>query len=187
MAEINTNPWVWIFIVLFIICIFVGFFTLILGFGFSLFGKEVIGSRFIKFGAECSAVGFLSILVTAADVLLGILVVYWILWWKIRKPKTSLCPHCGTQITAEKRGNLFKFFGFRRPISCQSCGDTLVLSNWPWRIMMVSLFLFLVLLCLKLFKVDFGYMQNFIFYASILLLLIGHFLLKLEDITSKAL
>jgi hypothetical protein len=186
MAEINTSPWMWIFIVSFVICIFVGFFTLILGFGFSLLGKDVIGSRFIKFGAGCSAVAFLSVLVAKADVFIGILVIYWILWLKFRKGRTNLCPSCGAKIATEQKLKFSNLFGFRRSISCLSCGDNMILSKWPWRIMGIGSLLFLGLLLLKLFKVDFGYMQNFIFYVPLLLLLIGHFFLKLEDMTSKA-
>ena len=185
MAEINTSPWMWIFVALFIVCILVGFFTLVLGFGYSLLGKETIGSRFIKFGAKCNAIGFLSILVAMFNVFLGILVVYWILWHKLRRNKTNLCPCCGTQLVTEQKFKLIKMFGFRRPISCPSCGDNITLSKWPWRSMIVSLFVFSFLVLLKLFKADFGHVWDFIFYVPITLLLIGHFFLKLEDVTSK--
>jgi hypothetical protein len=186
MSAINESPWMVTFVALFVVCIFVGFFTLVLGFVFSLSGKEEKGSRFIKFGAECSAIAFLSILVALVDIFLGVLIVYWIIWIKFRKFKINLCPHCGTQITTQQRSKLLKMFGLRVPISCQSCGDNIVLSKWPWRIMIMGLLLFPALLCLSFFKIDFGLLQHQIFYIPLLLILIGHFALKLEVINSTS-
>lgn len=154
---------------------------MLLGFIFSACRDKEIGERLIKFGANCVAIGFSLILAAAGGgVLLAILVAYWLIWQKMRKPKINLCPNCGGQIGREAKRSLFKSFGLRRVTFCQACGVNIVLSKWPWRLMIISLYLFLGLLFLILFKVDLGKMLNVLSYTSLLLMLIGHFALKLE-------
>src|SRR5437763_860610 len=138
MFALNENQWILIFVVLILVFMVTAFLALVLGMILSALGKEPIASRLIQFGAGSGAIFFFAILVAGAvvavDIFSGILMVYFLVWWIFRKNKIILCPHCATRITAEKRANLLKFFGIRQPISCPSCGHSLVLSKWPWRI-----------------------------------------------------
>jgi hypothetical protein len=65
----DSFDWTAIFLLVFVIGIFAGFFSLVLGFIFFLSGKELLGSRLIKFGAQCSIIAFLSILIAGTDIL----------------------------------------------------------------------------------------------------------------------
>jgi predicted RNA-binding Zn-ribbon protein involved in translation (DUF1610 family) len=168
----------------FVICVFGSFFigvlAMIAGYIFLILKKE-IGEILMKLGADCGVIGFSLILVAASgSVLLVVLIAYWLIWQKMRKPKIKLCPNCGNQISGGIRRSLFRSFGLRRATLCQNCGVNIILSKWPWRLIIISLSLFLILLFLILFSVDLGYGFNVIFYTSLSLLLIGHFTLKLE-------
>jgi len=183
MSKIDENLFTWILVIVFAICVFAGFFAMILGFALELCKKEKVGQSLIKVGANCGVLAFLSILIAAGGILMAILAGCIIIWQKIRESRINICPNCREQIAAAVRKNLLKSFGFRKAVPCPSCGANIILSKWPWRLMIISFCLFLVLLCFILLKVGpSNHMLDIISYAALVLLLIGGFTLKLESV-----
>ena len=99
------------------------------------------------------------------------------------------CPSCKKRIPwLEKRGfKCIKRFGFRNPFTCPHCGAMVIFSKWPYRMSETGIFIIAIQsLLLYVFKAERGGRMEWILgILGLLLIAVGFFSLKFEQVDSK--
>lgn len=156
MNETEISTKMIVFAAVFFTCVLAGCLTMIPGFILSALGKDRIGSMLIRFGAGCGVVAFSLPMIARGGywpIVVLVVVVFWIIWERKRKPQTSACPHCEA-----------KFVWSKLPV---------ILIN-------IGSYLLIVVILLKFLEVELGNFLDIMIYITLLPMIIGYFTMKLE-------